>query len=190
MSKSELKYLDRYTCEFNFIPNVLTSLYIQGVITDDFILNPIKWKRLLPIYGFSHDFGLSKITVKKSGSEESKKAKFLITFPKPNIVPNCFYAILYIDKRGYDYYTLELDFGSSVLFKSGGGIICGQKGSLHLNYGRRCKEDLDEFEKMVQDIIDGKKYDNNDMMKDIDYQVVSKEFGMSEKEFKEKCDIF
>ena len=30
---------------------------------------------------------------------ESKRSKFLITFPKPKITPECFYAILY-RKRG------------------------------------------------------------------------------------------
>ena len=65
MSKKNLKFLDRYTCEFDFIPNILTSLYFKGAIDDDFLLNPNKWKKILPKYGYGSDFGLRNITVKK-----------------------------------------------------------------------------------------------------------------------------
>ena len=119
-----------------------------------------------------------------------KKEKFIITFPKPRITPECFYAILYLSSNGYKYYTLELDIGSSIIFKDGGGIICGQSGSSHLNYGRRCKDDKKEFEKAVQDIIDGKPFDIFQDYKNIDYKEASKQFGMTEEEFKEKCTIF
>ena len=40
---------------FDFIPNVLTSLYFKGTIDDDFILNPMRWKKILPKYGFPVD---------------------------------------------------------------------------------------------------------------------------------------
>ena len=58
MNKRHLKYLDRYTCEFDFIPNTLSSLYISGKIDDDFMQNPLQWKKILPKYGFGYDFGL------------------------------------------------------------------------------------------------------------------------------------
>ena len=188
MNKRHLKYLDRYTCEFDFIPNTLSSLYISGKIDDDFMQNPLQWKKILPKYGFGYDFGLRNMKVEKW--KKKKKAKFLITFPKPKVPPDCFYAILYIDKGDYNYYTLELDLGSPKIFETGGGIICGQRGSNHINYGRRCMEDMDEFDKKVQDIIDGKKYNCNEMMRDIDFGAASEELGMSEQELKEKCFIF
>ena len=48
-----------------------------------------------------------------------------------------------------------MDYGSSTIFKDGGGIICGQKGCSHLNYARRCVEDLSEFQKKVDEIRKG-----------------------------------
>ena len=188
MKKQDLNYLDRYTCEFDFIPNKLASLYIKGKIDDYIITHPIEWKKLLPKFGFGYDFGIRNISVEER-EEKSKDKKFIITFPKPNAVPNCFYAILNIENGGYSYYTLELDIGSSIIFKDGGGIICGQSGSSHLNYGRRCKDDKKEFEKAVQDIIDGKPYDDKEMFKDADYKAAAKEFGMTEDEFRKKCII-
>ena len=114
MNKRNLKYLDRYTCEFDFIPNTLTSLYIKGKIDDYIMTHPMEWKKLLPKFGFGYDFGLRNMTVVKS-ENETKRAKFLITFPKPKVSPDCFYAILYIGKGDYNYYTLELDLGSSTV---------------------------------------------------------------------------
>ena len=85
---------------------------------------------------------------------------------------------------------MVLDLGSSTIFKDGGGIICGQSGSLHLNYGRRCKDDLNEFQQKVQDIMDGKPYDKNEEFKNIDYTEASKMVGISEEDFKNQCIIY
>ena len=182
------KFLDRYSCEFDFIPNVLTSLYLNQKIDDYVMTHPNEWKKILLKYGFRYDFGIRNIYVEKS--ETSNKNKFIITFPAPRCVPECFYAILLFDKSDYEYFTLELDLGSSTLFKEGGGIICGQKGSSHLNYGRRCKNDLNEFRKSVQDIIDGKPYDIREDFKNIDFKEGAKLVGMSEDDLKEECFIY
>ena len=176
------------SCFDEMIECEITEDDIKSLYNSLAIGNPIEWKKILPKYGFGYDFGLRNMKVEKS--ELSKKAKFLITFPKPKVPPECFYAILYIDKGEYNYYTLELDLGSPKIFETGGGIICGQKGSQHINYGRRCIEDLDEFDKKVQDIIDGKKYNCNEMMQNIDFNAASEELGMTEDELKEKCIIF
>ena len=189
MKKRNLKYLDRYTCEFDFIPNTLTSLYIKGKIDDYIMTHPMEWKKLLPKFGFGYDFGLRNMTVVKS-ENETKRAKFLITFPKPKVSPDCFYAILYIGNGDYNYYTLELDLGSSTVFEYGGGIICGQKGDKHLNYGRRCMEDWEEFEQAVQDIIDGKPYNPKELFKDFDYEAASEQLGITEEKLKEDCIIY
>ena len=154
------RFFDRYSCEFDFIPNVLTSLYMDGKIDDYIMTHPKEWKKILSKSGFRYDFGIKNIAVEKSDDAPSKKAKFIITFPAPRVIPECFYAILYIGKSGYRYFTLELDIGSIIASKNGGGIICGQSGSTHLNYGKWCKPDKDEFQKKVQDIIDGKSDDN------------------------------
>ena len=183
------KYLDRYSCEFDFIPNVLSSLYLKGKIDDNVMTNPIEWKKILLKSGYRYDFGIKNISVEKIETD-SKKAKFVITFPKPKVIPECFYAILFFCDNGYKYYTLELDLVSSTIFKDGGGIICGQSGSLHLNYGRRCKDDLNEFQKKVQDIMDGKPYDKIEEFKNIDYTEASKMVGISEEDFKNQCIIY
>ena len=187
------KYFDRYSCEFDFIPNVLTSLYIEGKIDEDIITNPFEWKKILSKSGYRYDFGLKHITVEKIESKSKKTKKFIITFPKPKSPPECFYALLYFDNKGCNYYTLELDIGNTVLFKDG-GIICGQKGSSHLNYGRQCKDDKDEFIEMVQDIIDGKPCDiknQNQSFKNV-YSSAAEELGIvkNEEQFNEECIIF
>ena len=183
------KYFDRYSCEFDFIPNTLSSLYMKREIDDYVMTHPQEWKKILSKSGFRYDFGVKNIIVEK-GKTNSKKAKFLFTFPKPKAVPDCFFAILFIDHKGYKYYTLELDLGSSTIFKDGGGIICGQCGSSHINYGRRCKDNLEEFDKCIQDMIDGKPYDESQELKNIDIKEASKLYGMNEEEFKENCFIY
>ena len=185
------KYLNRYSCEFDFIPNVLTSLYIKGEIDDYVMTHPIKWKKILCKYGFRYDFGIRNIVVeKKEEPSKKQKAKFIITFPTPKVMPECFYAILYIGKDGYSYYTLESDVMDSILLKEPGGVICGQRGSTHLNYGRICKNDLDEFQKKVQDIIDRKPYDDTEDYKNFDYKEAAKLMGMNEEKLDEKCIIY
>ena len=183
------KFLNRYDCEFDFIPNVLTSLYIKGAIDDYVMTHPLEWKKILVKRGFRFDFGIKNIVVEQ-GETNSKKKKFIFTFPKPNVVPECFYAILFIGEGEYKYYTLELDFGSGTVFKDGGGVVCGQNGSCHLNYGRRCKNDLNEFQQCIQDMIDGKPYDSTEEFKNMEYKEAAKMVGMTEDEFKEKCCIF
>ena len=192
-------FLDRYTCEFDFIPNVLTSLWKNGDIDSYIMANPIEWKKILLKHGIKSDFGIEKIKVIEEEINENKR-KFIFIFPEPNITPECFYALLFIDNEGNsNYYTLELDFGSKTLFKDGGGIICGQNGRSHLNYGRRCKNNLDDFQKSVQDIIDGKSYDINDMYKNIDLNELSKlglnpelfkKFGGNNENLGKECSIF
>ena len=189
MSKG--KFLDRYSCEFDFIPNVLTSLYIKGEIDDYIMTHPMEWKKILSKYGFRYDFGIRNIVVeKKEEPSKKQKAKFIITFPTPKVMPECFYAILYIGKNGYNYYTLELDAIDCFLFKEPGGAICGQSGSSHLNYGRSCKQDLDEFQKKVQDIVDGKTYDRTEDYKNFDPKQACKLIGMSEDKINENCIIY
>ena len=184
------QYLDRYNCEFEFIPNVLTSLYISGKIDDFVMTHPIEWKKILRKRGYNYDFGVRNIVVEKDEKNSKKKtSKFIITFSKPKLAAECFYAILFINKNDYKYFTLELDFGN-IAFKDGGGIICGQKGEIHLNYGRRCKNDLDEFEKNVQDIIDAKPYDSSDKIKNFDLKEAGKLTGMSEENLEEECAIY
>ena len=160
-------HLDRYTCEFNFIPSVLPEYYIKGEIDDYIMTHPIEWKLILLKKGVNSDFGMDEISVEKVQKDD--ETTFVFTFPKPKETPNCFYAMLIFDKdKKWSYYTLELDYGSSTVFKDGGGIICGQRGYDHLNYGRRCKEDLDEFQKKVKDIRENKPFDLVENYGDLD----------------------
>ena len=115
----------------------------------------IEWKVILLKKGVNSDFGMDEISVEKVESEN--ETTFIFTFPRPKETPNCFYALLIFDKeKKWSYFTLELDYGSSTIFKEGGGIICGQKGVDHINYSRRCKEDLNEFKKKVKEIREKK----------------------------------
>ena len=144
-------FLNRYTCEFDFIPNILPDLYVKGEIDDYIMMHSIEWKVILLKKGVNSDFGMDEISIEKE--EKDDEVTFIYTFPRPKETPHCFYALLIFDKnKKWKYYTLELDYGSSTIFKEGGGLICGQKGFDHLNYGRRCREDLDEFRKMVKEI--------------------------------------
>jgi len=160
------KNLDRYACEFDFIPNILTSLWKNGDIDSYIMTNPIEWKKILLKKGIISDFGIEKIKVIEEEINENKR-KFIFIFPEPKVTPECFFALLFIDNEGNsNYFTLELDM-SSTLLNIGGGMICGEKGETHLNYGRRCKSNLDDFQKSVQDIIEGKE-DKNQMELNID----------------------
>ena len=191
-------HINRYCFEFDFLPNVLPSLYQKGEIDDYIMTHPSEWKKILIKKGVRSDFGIDKILVDKTELSDND-IRFVFTFPKPKVSPECFYAILIFDKnKNSKYYTLELDFGSSSIFKDGGGIICGQSGPRHLNYGRRCRNDLDEFKKCIQDLIDGKAHDFRESFKDIDFNEIAKlgfdeefykKFGLSSEQVKEQCII-
>ena len=182
-------YINRYDFEFDFLPNVLPALYQKDQIDDYVMTHPFEWKKILIKMGVRSDFGIEKIMVEKEVSED-KNIKFIFTFPKPKVVPECFYALLIFDtNKDWNYYTLELDFGSSIVFKEGGGVICGQRGSSHLNYGRRCKDDVKEFVGRVQDIIDGKPEEPGALLKDFDYAEAGKLVGLTPEQMKEKCII-
>ena len=162
-------HLTRYVCEFDFIPNILPDLYTKGEIDDYIMTHPIEWKVVLLKKGVNSDFGMDDISVEKV--EKKDEENFIYIFPKPKETPNCFYAILIIDKdKKWKYFTLELDYGSSSVFKDGGGIICGQKGVDHINYSRRCKENLDEFLKKVKEIRENKPGNLVDDFSNIDFK--------------------
>ena len=86
--------------------------------------------------------------------------------------------------------TLELDLVDSFLFKEVGGVICGQSENHHWNYGRSCKQDLHEFEKKFQVIINGKPCDRIEDYKNFDCKQATKLIGMSEEKLDEKCIIY
>ena len=149
-------YINRYTFEFDFLPNVLPPLYKNGNIDDYVMTHPSEWKKILLKKGVLSDFGIDKLSVEK---EELKDGiiQFIYTFPKPEDTPECFYAITLFDKiKEWKYFTLELDYTSKLMFKKGGGIVCGQKGEIHLNYGRWCNNRLDKFKEAVQDLLNRK----------------------------------
>ena len=168
-------FLNRYVCEFDFIPNVLPDLYVKEEIDDYILTHPIEWKVVLLKKGVNSDFGMDEISVEKV--EKDDETTFIFTFPKPKETPNCFYALLIFDKdKKWTYFTLELDYGSSTVFKEGGGIICGQKGVDHINYSRRCREDLDEFQKKVKEIREKKPVNLFEDYGNIDFEK-AKEMG-------------
>jgi len=179
------QHLDRYASEFDFIPNVLTSLWKNGDIDNYIMTHPIEWKKILKKRNINSDFGIEKISVVEEEINDDK-IKFIFTFPEPKISPECYYAILFIDNEGNSkYFTLELDM-MSILQNVGGGMICGENGDKHINYGRRCRNNLKDFEKKVQDILDGK---NEQIEMDIDNLhkiILNNKNGIN----KEDCNIF
>ena len=150
-------YMNRYTCEFDFLPNVLPPLYKEGKIDDYVMTHPSEWKKILLKKGVRSDFGIDKLIIEKEESKDDN-IKFVYIFPKPEDTPECFYAITIFDKKkDWKYYTLELDYASNLLFKDGkGGAVCGQKAEMHLNYGKFCPADLGKFKETIQDLQDGK----------------------------------
>ena len=192
-------HINRYCFEFDFLPNILPPLYKKGEIDDHVMTHPSEWKKILLKKGVRSDFGIDKIISEKFELSDGK-VKFIFTFPTPKVSPECFYALLLFDKnKDSNYYTLELDFGSSTIFKEGGGIICGQRGPRHLNYGRRCRNNLEEFQKKVNEIIEGKPTDAREMFQNFDFEEAKKlgineEFfknlGATEDQMKEACLIF
>jgi hypothetical protein len=192
-------HINRYCFEFDFLPNVLPSLYQKDEIDDYIMTHPSEWKKILVKKGVRSDWGFDKIKVEKFELDKDR-IKFIFTFPEPKVSPECFFAMLIFDEdKNSNYFTLELDFGSSSIFKEGGGIVCGQKGMKHLNYSRRCRNDLNEFEKTVQDIINGKPNDPRDMFKNFDFEEAAKigiddeffkKMGVTSEQMKEACTIY
>lgn len=191
--------INRYCFEFDFLPNVLPPLYQKNEIDDYVMTHPSEWKKILLKKGVRSDFGIDKISVSKNELDDGN-IKFIFTFPTPKVSPECFFAMLLFDKnKNWNYFTLELDFGSSTIFKEGGGIVCGQKGVNHLNYSRRCRNDLGEFEKNVQEILIGKPYDPRDTFKNFDFDEAAKigineeffnKMGLTSEQAKEACIIY
>ena len=85
--------------------------------------HPIEWKVVLLKKGVNSDWGMDEISVERV--DQNDETIFIYIFPRPTETPHCFYALLIFDKdKKWNYYTLELDFGSSTIFKEGGGTIC------------------------------------------------------------------
>ena len=146
------EHLQRHECEFKFIPNFLPVLYSGGIVSDEIMVNPSNWKTFLnPIMHIDPLF-FDELTVEKKELENGK-IKFIITFPKPKVGTECYFAILYFDEeKNSTYFTLELELGKDFGSTEGSGLICGQEGSQHLNFKRVCKADKEEFENAVKEI--------------------------------------
>ena len=113
------------------------------------MVNPPSWKNYSgPNVQINPEF-LDKISVIKKDLKNNVK-KFMFTFPEPKVGTECYFAILYFDEnKNWEYYTLELELGNDFGSQDGSGLICGQKGSKHLNFGRVCKANLEDFEKCI-----------------------------------------
>ena len=179
-------YINRYTFEFDFLPNVLPPLYKKGEINDYDMTHPSEWKKVLLKKGVRSDFGIDKMSVEKKELDNGN-IQFIYTFPKPEYTPECYFAILHFDKnKDWKYYTLELDY-LNIFLKKSGGIVCGQKDEVHLNYGAHCKDDLEEFQKLVQNIIDGKP---NHIFASYDGEKEREVVNLTPEKLKEECFIF
>ena len=195
-------HLNRYTCEFDVLPNILPELYVKGDIDDYGMTHPSEWRKILVTKGVSSDFGFDEITVDKE--EKDGEIRFIYTFPEPKIAPDCYYSILVIDKnKEWRYFTLEKDFKlfpCPDILTDTLALVCGQKGYEHECYSRWCTFELDDFKRHVQDIIDKKPYDKfEEGMKFIDKNKVIKIknemelcelLGLEDEYLTKNCSIF
>ena len=195
-------HLDRYTCEFDFIPNILSELYIKGEIDTYIMTHPIEWNTFLLRKGVKSDFGKKDILVETE--EKDGEIRFIFIFPEPKVAPDCYYSILAINKnKEWRYFTLEKDcefFPFPDILICPVSLVCGQKGYEHKFYSRLCKNELDDFKRHVQEILDNKPYDRyEEGLKLIDLDKFAKMkfeiqlyelFGLEDEYFNEKCFIF
>ena len=101
-------HLNRYTCEFDVLPNILPELYAKGVIDNYEMTHPSEWRNILKEKGIKSDFGIDEITVEEEVKDG--ETRFIYTFPEPLVVPNCYFSILVFDKnKEWRYFTLEKD---------------------------------------------------------------------------------
>ena len=76
----------------------------------------IEWKIILLKKRINPDFCMNEISFDKIKKDE--EVTFIYTFPRPEETLNWFYALLIFDKnKKWDYYTFELDYRSSTIFK-------------------------------------------------------------------------
>ena len=196
-------FLDRYTCEFDVIPNILPSLYVKGEIDDIAMTHPTEWRNILVKKGITSDFGIDEILVEKEA--KNGEIRFVFLFPEPKIAPNCYYSILVIDKnKEWRYFTLEKDkilFPCTDILIDSLALVCGQKGYNHLYYSRWCnKDDLVDFKRHVQEILDNKPYNRyEEGVKFFDKDKIAKMqaeiklcelFCLEDEYYKENCFIF
>ena len=195
-------HLNRYTCEFDVLPNILPELYIKGDIDDYGMTHPSEWRNILVKKGVISDFGIDEISVEKE--EKDGEIKFIYIFPEPKFAPNCYYSILVIKKnKEWRYFTLEKDnklFPCQDILIDNLALVCGQKGYEHKFYNRWCTFELDDFKRHVQDIIENKPYDRyeegrkfidvNKLMKMKGDLELSELLGLKDEYLKEKCSIY
>ena len=195
-------HLDRYTCEFDFIPNILCQLYIKGEIDLYIMTHPIEWRLVLLKKGVKSDFGKNNILITQE--EKDDETRFIYTFPEPKKAPDCYYAILIIDKnKKWRYFTLEKDskiFPLPDILIDSLCLVCEQKSNEHVCHSRWCKNELDEFKRHVQELLDNKPYDKyTEGIKFLDANKIAKMqlemkicelIGLEDEFFEEKCSIF
>jgi len=190
-------HLDRYTCEFDFIANILPELFTKGEIDNYIMTHPTEWRIILLKKGIISDFGINEISVKTE--EKDGEMRFIYVFPEPKVAPNCYYSILVIDKKKeWRYFTLEKDnkiFPRIDILIDSLALVCGQKGYKHTCYSRWCNNyDLDEFKKHVQEILDNKPYDKyTEALKFFDLNKIAKkidEMNFQDENYKDDCFIF
>ena len=195
-------HLDRYTCEFDVLPNILPELYIKGGIDDYAMTHPVEWRNILVKKGIRSDFGIEEISVKKE--EKNGEIRFIYIFPEPKKAPNCYYSILVIDKnKEWRYFTLEKDskiYPCPDILIDSLALVCGQKGYNHLQYSRWCRNELIDFKRNVQDILDNKPYNlYEEGIKFLDKEKIVKMqaemklcelLGIEDEYYEENCSIF
>ena len=195
-------HLDRYTCEFDVLPNILPELYIKGEIDDYTMTHPAEWRNILVKKGIRSDFGIEEISVEIE--EKDGEIRFIYTFPEPKKAPNCYYSILVIDKnKEWRYFTLEKDnklFPCPDILIDSLALVCGQKGYNHLQYSRWCRNELIDFKRKVHDILHNKPYNQyEEGIKFLDKEKIVKMqaemklcelLGIEDEYYEENCSIF
>ena len=195
-------HLNRYTCEFDVLPNILPELYAKGVIDNYEMTHPSEWRNILKEKGIKSDFGIDEITVEEEVKDG--ETRFIYTFPEPLVAPNCYFSILVFDKnKDWRYFTLEKDnkfYPCPDVLIDNLALVCGQKGYEHEHYSRWCTLELDDFKRHVQEIIDNKPYNKCeegikffDPNKLVEFKIkmeVYEALGLEDEFKKDNCSIF
>ena len=195
-------HLNRYTWEFDVLPNILPELYAKGVIDNYEMTHPSEWRNILKEKGIKSDFGIDEITVEEEVKDG--ETRFIYTFPEPLVAPNCYFSILVFDKnKEWRYFTLEKDtkiFPCPDVLTDNLALVCGQNGYEHVNYSRWSNLELDDFKRNVQEIIDNKPYNRYeegikflDPYKILEFKIkmeVYEALGLEDEFKKDNCSIF
>lgn len=149
-----LEHHEYYEFEFKFLPTLFDAYEKQKRQHPDQEVD--EDKLLINIENIKNHVKFQCIDWNKFKFEKkilpNNAKEFIYDFGEPKTHPLCRFAIFYVDHLNgiFEYITLE----KAIDFKYYPYYVCGQKGPQHKNYGLECSGDLENFEKLVQEIVE------------------------------------